>query len=35
MGLGLFITKQMIENLNGEILVQSNDGAEVTLTWRI
>ena len=25
MGLGLFITKQMIENLNGEILVQSND----------
>ena len=35
MGLGLFITKQMIENLNGEILVQSNDGAEVILTWRI
>ncbi len=35
MGLGLFITKQMIENLNGEISVQSNDGAEVTLTWQI
>ncbi len=36
MGLGLFITKQMIENLNGEILVQnSNNGAEVTLTWKI
>ena len=35
MGLGLFITKQMIENLNGEISVQSNNGAEVTLTWKI
>ncbi len=35
MGLGLFITKQMIENLNGEISVQSIDGAEVTLTWQI
>ena len=35
MGLGLFITKQMIENLNGEILVQNNNGAEVTLTWQI
>ena len=35
MGLGLFITKQMIENLNGEILVQSNDGAEVILKWQI
>ena len=35
MGLGLFITKQMIENLNGEISVQSNNGAEVTLTWQI
>ena len=34
MGLGLFITKQMIENLNGEILVQNNSGAEVTLTWQ-
>ena len=34
MGLGLFITKQMIENLNGEILVQNNNGAEVTLTWK-
>ena len=35
MGLGLFITKQMIENLNGEILVQnSSNGAEVTLTWK-
>ena len=34
MGLGLFITKQMIENLNGEILVQNNNGAEVTLTWQ-
>ena len=32
MGLGLFITKQMIENLNGKISVQSNNGAEVTLT---
>ena len=35
MGLGLFITKQMIENLNGEISVQSNNGAEVNLTWQI
>ena len=35
MGLGLFITKQMIENLNGEILVQSNNGAEVILKWQI
>ena len=35
MGLGLFITKQMIENLNGEILVQNNNGAEVTLLWQI
>ena len=35
MGLGLFITKQMIENLNGKISVQSNNGAEVTLTWQI
>ena len=35
MGLGLFITKQMIENLNGEILVQNNNGAEVTLLWHI
>ena len=35
MGLGLFITKQMIENLNGEIIVQNNDGAEVIVTWRI
>ncbi len=34
MGLGLFITKQMIENLNGEILVQNNNGAEVTLSWK-
>ncbi len=34
MGLGLFITKQMIENLNGEILVQNNNGAEVTLSWQ-
>ena len=34
MGLGLFITKQMIENLNGEILVQNNNGAEVSLTWQ-
>ena len=34
-GLGLFITKQMIENLNGEILVQNNNGAEVTLLWQI
>ena len=34
MGLGLFITKQMIENLNGEILVQNNNGAEVTLIWQ-
>ncbi len=34
MGLGLFITKQMIENLNGEILVQNNNGAEVNLTWK-
>ena len=30
MVLGLFITKQMIEKLNGEILVQNNNGAEVT-----
>ena len=35
MGVGLFITKQMIENLNGEILVQNNNGAEVTLLWQI
>ena len=35
MGLGLFITKQMIENLNGEISVQSNNGAEVILKWQI
>ncbi len=35
MGLGLFITKQMIENLNGKISVQSNNGAEVILTWQI
>ena len=35
MGLGLFITKQMIENLNGEISVQNNNGAEVILTWQI
>jgi len=35
MGLGLFITKQMIENLNGEILVQNSNGAEVTLLWQI
>ena len=35
MGLGLFITKQMIENLNGEILVQNSNGAEVTLLWKI
>ena len=34
MGLGLFITKQMIENLKGEILVQNNNGAEVKLTWK-
>ncbi len=34
MGLGLFITKQMIENLNGEILVQNNNGAEIILTWQ-
>ena len=34
MGLGLFITKQMIENLNGKILVQNNNGAEVTLLWQ-
>jgi hypothetical protein len=24
----------MIENLNGKILVQNNNGAEVTLTWQ-
>jgi len=35
MGLGLFITKQMIENLNGEIIVQNNNGAEVIVTWQI
>ena len=35
MGLGLFITKQMIQNLKGEILVQNNNGAEVTLLWQI
>ena len=35
MGLGLFITKQMIENLNGKISVQNNNGAEVILTWQI
>ncbi len=35
MGLGLFITKQMIENLNGEISVQSNNGAEVIIKWQI
>ena len=34
MGLGLFITKQMIENLNGKILVQNSNGAEVTLLWQ-
>ena len=34
MGLGLFITKQMIENLKGEILVQNNNGAEVKLIWK-
>ena len=35
MGLGLFITKQMIENLNGKISVQNNNAAEVILTWQI
>lgn len=35
MGLGLFITKQMIENLNGKISVKNNNGAEVILTWQI
>ena len=35
MGLGLFITKQMIENLNGEIIVQNNNGAEVIVSWQI
>ena len=35
MGLGLYITKQIIENLNGEISVQSKNGAEVTLKWQI
>jgi len=25
----------MIENLNGEISVQNNNGAEVILTWQI
>jgi len=35
MGLGLFITKQMIENLNGNVEVINNNGAEVILKWKI
>ena len=33
MGLGLFITKQMIENLNGVVKIMNNNGAEVILQW--
>ena len=35
MGLGLFITKQMIENLEGNVDVINNNGAEVILKWKI
>ena len=35
MGLGLFITKQMIENLKGNVEVVNNNGAEVILKWKI
>ncbi|MDG2007000.1 MAG: ATP-binding protein [Alphaproteobacteria bacterium] len=35
MGLGLFITKQMIENLKGSVEVINNNGAEVILKWKI
>ena len=35
MGLGLFITKQMIENLKGDVEVINNNGAEVILKWKI
>ena len=35
MGLGLFITKQMIENLKGDVEVVNNNGAEVILKWKI
>ena len=35
MGLGLFITKQMIENLEGNVEVINNNGAEVILKWKI
>ena len=35
MGLGLFITKQMIENLKGNVKVINNNGAEVILKWKI
>ena len=35
MGLGLFITKQMIENLKGNVEVINNNGAEVILKWKI
>ena len=35
MGLGLFITKQMIENLKGNVEVLNNNGAEVILKWKI
>ncbi len=34
MGLGLFITKQMIENLKGSVEVINNNGAEVILKWK-
>ncbi|MDC0861746.1 ATP-binding protein [Alphaproteobacteria bacterium] len=34
MGLGLFITKQMIENLKGSVDVINNNGAEVILKWK-
>ena len=34
MGLGLFITKQMIENLEGNVEVINNNGAEVVLKWK-
>ncbi|MAV82207.1 MAG: hypothetical protein CMI90_01930 [Pelagibacteraceae bacterium] len=33
MGLGLFITKQMIENLKGNVEIYNNNGAEVVLRW--
>ncbi len=33
MGLGLFITKQMIENLEGNVQIKNDNGAEVVLQW--